>query len=540
MTIIAEADETNHKRQVLFCGRLKSWVQGQPGHATASQVFDYQIFEPELRPPTDSLKANEHNSETANGRAAMAPVTSNCCETMTATTLEWTRRPQLDEWNQRFVKNARIVLSAEDKSYIDTLRDNLEADVDEIEVFIRIYPLYPNSRRLERQLLYIKDFCASGQWILERSIPIPGNPQRCRLLTGVQEPVAWVSDRNWFPKSLVSPTKRYDRVLNVIELHEVLQKKDWWGREGFVIFFNLPFFSISTQGQQDIRTLFNGRRHLRRRYDLSFLNLGKDGWLQDVFDIEDQPFLHESVFSLMMTGRSEQYWTAVCFDEDFLNLEPRLDTNNETEHLDGAADPITLQAVFEATDTIASPRAYSLAAFAMTLKIIAEHHADIQERFQHSLDRFACDTMYDPAEKIPSEALYEWKRRFPETLGKVIHYNSRIVEKLDDFLSQEIIFSPDGLPQGLLWRSLQGEPGALESLRTLKHCLYDLRSTGSELRRIAEACEEARRDRKNYHADEQQNITKQIQRYTSVTLVGSGILSTDINTNYNRLWEFWA
>ncbi|KAJ3534225.1 hypothetical protein NM208_g7631 [Fusarium decemcellulare] len=542
----AEADETNHDRQIPLCGRLKSWLQSQPGHATASRALDYKIFEPELRPPTDSLEANaapplhtpvpfnelpprrkvvwiwicmrKHRCESAYAQGAMPPVTVDYFERATNTTLEQNRRPRSDEWKKKFVQNARIVPSAETKPYIDTLREGLEAEVDEIEVFIKIYPIYPSSRRLERQLLYIKDFCASGQWILERSIPIPEDPQRF-LLMGVQEPVAWVSDRNWVPESLTNPSKCYEKVLNITELYEVLQKKDWWGGGGFAIFFNLPFFSISTRGQQDIRTLFDGKRHLRRRYDLSFLKFGKNGWHQDVFDIEDQPFLHESVFSLMMTGRSEQYWTAVCFDEDFLNEEPRLDAEEETEHLDGATDPIILQAEFQATDTIASPRAYSLAAFAMALKIIVEHHADIQERFQHSLDRFARDTKHDLAEEIPSEAMYEWKRRFPDTLGKVIHYNSRIVEKLDDFLSQEAIFGPDGLPQGLLWRSLQGESGALESLRTLKLCLYNLRSIDSELRRIAETCEEARRDRKNYHADEQQNITKQIQRYTSVTLV---------------------
>ncbi|KAF4977537.1 hypothetical protein FDECE_18346, partial [Fusarium decemcellulare] len=313
---------------------------------------------------------------------------------------------------------------------------------------------------------------------------------------------------------------------------------DWWGGGGFFIFFNLPFFSISTRGQQDIRTLFDGKQNLRRRYDLSFLNLGGNGWSQETSDFEDQTFLHESVFSLMVTGRSDRYWTAVCLDEDFLNNEPRLDAEEETEHLDGATDPIILQAEFQATDTIASPRAYSLAAFAITLTIIVEHHADIQERFQRSLDRFASNPMHEPADNMTPEAVHEWRRRFPETLSKVIHYNSRIVEKLDGFLSHEIVFGPDGLPQGPLWRSLQGESGALKSLRTAKLCLDNLRSIDSELRRIAETCEEARRDRKNYNADEQQNITKQIQRFTSVTLVRSNMPSSEIDINYGRSWEF--
>ncbi|KAF4991129.1 hypothetical protein FDECE_14132, partial [Fusarium decemcellulare] len=151
----------------------------------------------------------------------MPPVIGDYFERVTATTLEWTRWSQPDEWKKRFGKNAKIVPSAENKSYIDTLRKGLEGEFDEIETFIQNYP---SSRRLERRLLYIKDFCASGQWILERSIRISGNDERC-LLTGVQEPVAWVSDRNWVPGSFMIPTKSYDKILNIVELYEVLQKK---------------------------------------------------------------------------------------------------------------------------------------------------------------------------------------------------------------------------------------------------------------------------------------------------------------------------
>lgn len=272
--------------------------------------------------------------------------------------------------------------------------------------------------------------------------------------------------------------------------------------------FNLPFFVISTQDHQDTRTLFNGQRPLRRRHDLDFLHLGDPG--QDYYDEDDfptQPSLFEAVCSIMVTGRNERYWTAACLNDDFTeNTDDEwLPSEGDTQHIAGATDPITSQE----EDQIGSPRAYALASLANVLAKVADYHKEIQDQFGTSLNHHVSDidtlkglqlglyaalltpfpvqtstSWHGSPEKIPADRMKEWRRRYPEVLYWVIHYNAGIIDKLKHFLVHHLMLTPEGLPEHPLWQSVHKEEKVSQYLTDIKDTLDSLCDIDSELRRF--------------------------------------------------------
>lgn len=88
----------------------------------------------------------------------------------------------------------------------------------------------------------------------------------------------------------------------------------------------------------------------------------------------------------MVTGKSDRYWTAGFFDEDSSSKEPRLLPEEDSmPFMDVEVDPIILKADTKGSGTTASPRAYALAALAVSLGRVIEHHKNIQGWFKASL-----------------------------------------------------------------------------------------------------------------------------------------------------------
>jgi hypothetical protein len=162
----------------------------------------------------------------------------------------------------------------------------------------------------------------------------------------------------------------------------------WWGAVSFVFSFNLPFYAISAQNQLDTRTLFDGKRPLRSRLDLSFLRVGRSEkhHYTGIESSETQLCLAEGVYSVVVTGRSSHYWTAVCFNDDLYDDvdEPRLSPEDDVQHMDGETDPIILKM----NNKPESPRAYALAALVTALVKIADYHKDIHYVFETSLNNY--------------------------------------------------------------------------------------------------------------------------------------------------------
>lgn len=86
-----------------------------------------------------------------------------------------------------------------------------------------------------------------------------------------------------------------------------------------------------------------------------------------------------------------------------------------------------------------------------------------------------------------------WLEKFPKTLSHVTHSTSNLVTKLDHFLAEDVLFGQDGLPRGVLWQSLQNDANALRSLLEIKQYRSQLRDIVGELRQLALACKEVRR-----------------------------------------------
>ncbi|RSL55960.1 hypothetical protein CEP53_006944 [Fusarium sp. AF-6] len=467
----------------------------------------------------ENLKTNQSPQNPPNFRPPQDDVTR-----ITGATLECASGPA-DEWKERFGRTIDLSVSVENRSFIDILRENLD-EVSEVEMFC-----YPSmlSARSERAVSHVKRFCEGASFALDVCVASDAeNP----TIADIQEPEAWVSDRN---QDFEYPQPNYPRILDCKKLYLVLQKKrfpdstsddtvdrcrriyianpngssvlallrtapasqveglrqlfvdyikpapepkiilresDWWGG-CFIFSFNLPFFGI--QYQEDLGNISsNGKRPFRCRRNLSFLNPRNDD------STSPRPaFLHEAVWSFMVTGKSDRYWTAVFFDENPFDEEPRLEVD---EGLVEDLDPIILQDEWVIKTT--SPRSYALAALIPALSRIVDHHADILDWLKTSFGHQISATRQDPPAKVPPEDIQEWMGKFRDILEQVTDSHSSLLLKLDHFLSEDVMLDTDALPRGRLWRSLQSDAGSLKALLRIKQYHHELRDIEVELRRL--------------------------------------------------------
>jgi hypothetical protein len=265
----------------------------------------------------------------------------------------------------------------------------------------------------------------------------------------------------------------------------------------------------------------------RARYTLDSLNIQELcrllGYSEDS-PLEGKLVLHEGVYSFATTGVTEEHWTAYCFDDDFYESEPRLlEEGEELESSEGFVDPIIVEV--EVKDTAAQwrPRQYSLVALAMQLDKIHGHHARIHDVFKHSLDSYVCELPYHrrlcivpkplcvrnltgltfsqtpstrdggPRRNLNPSNKHDWKI-FPELLSKVIFYNTKNVEEIENFLANDVQLSSAGVPQGELWQSLRSDVKAIKALRAIDGKLKELRDVGDKLEETKRSFKELRRE----------------------------------------------
>lgn len=180
----------------------------------------------------------------------------------------------------------------------------------------------------------------------------------------------------------------------------------------FIILFNLPCLAISYEDRKDTRTI-GDRAELRHRFDLSFLtSKNPTEVMRDEKRGKLTPrFLHEVNFSLMVTGKSDTYWTAVCLNEDSFERNPRLDADGDVDMAglepNEDIDPITMSPV----DASLTPRTYSLQSLANYLDTLVDYQKDIHYQFKECL---RCHVSYPIIQigrwqskltKIPSSSL---------------------------------------------------------------------------------------------------------------------------------------
>ncbi|KAF4995876.1 hypothetical protein FGRMN_4833 [Fusarium graminum] len=258
----------------------------------------------------------------------------------------------ISQWAKRFGIRVKTCDSDVNKAYVDLLRHRNEAEFDEIPA---IMGLYPTSAHWDRRVARAEESCEHGDFGLRYFLPDdPGNTR----LRNVQEPKAWVSCDTHVPRdgtysrpdakdcfkqryvsnpdgaSLLAllratPAFHVDGFRKLLAGHLnpnpvpelTLIDSNSWGGKCFFFCFHLPFVVMSSQGLQDNRTFSVAERSLRTRHDLSFLKLREATPESDSGRSSldhDAPVLHEAVYSLMITGPSEDHWTAVCLDDDIL------------------------------------------------------------------------------------------------------------------------------------------------------------------------------------------------------------------------------
>ncbi|QGI90302.1 hypothetical protein CEK26_001517 [Fusarium fujikuroi] len=450
------------------------------------------------------------------------------------------------EWGKRFGHRVMIKVTEENRPFIEVVRGNYEEDEDEepdeIVAFMLPYPGFP---RWEDRLTQVSGFCEGADFAIVNFIH-PG-PEISRF-RDTQEPRAWMFDCHLNPQIPVPPNPLHDRLLTNTEFYEALQQErfrkdseqeiigntrripvpelnlreaDWWG-PGFVIECSLPYLAIGTQDRSDTCTLSKNRA-LRGRDNIDFLNLKPTTApinQQQSSCVPDNAVLHVAVFSLMITGRSEQHSTTICLDDEFFDQESRLMSEEEVLILGGREDPITLQPEFKRAR---SPRAYLLVALDRQLERIVDYHANAHDCLKNSIE------IYIAIPEDRSTAMDEWIKRFPLILNKLVHFNSRLAEKVSHFLTDDVMVGSDEVPYGPLWQGLQAELGAIKSLRAIKRYCIQLRDINTGLEHLREAFEDVRRkvmptymlpsSRKNDYAAEQQTRDRTIEQVTVAAFV---------------------
>lgn len=170
---------------------------------------------------------------------------SSCLDWMaTATSVMFTEQ---DEWKKQY-KMVKYSASEHNKSLIEVLKERNGNDFDEISPFMNQHP----SNRGEQETQRVEAFCEGFDMVLHGS---DTTLIRGHKLANIEEPRAWVSDRNyWLLKDNPTETSRHGNVLGRIDLYNILRKEV------------CPDFSIST-----------GYPHLTHHSD--FVRVQQERWL---------------------------------------------------------------------------------------------------------------------------------------------------------------------------------------------------------------------------------------------------------------------
>ncbi|CAG1995314.1 unnamed protein product [Fusarium graminearum] len=243
----------------------------------------------------------------------------------TATSVIWTEQ---DEWKKQY-RMVKYSASEHNRPFTEMLRERNGYDCPEISFVMDRHP----STRGERETLCVEAFCQGADLVLDGIDP---TELLGHQLANVDEPKAWISDRNyWLLRDIDAENPLYENVLGRLEFYRVLQNErfregpsgemigpirnlfvsnpdgtsvmailktanqfqapalhelfasyittsptpsiklklsDFWNTS-YVISFTLPFYAIGLSGRQDKRTLHDPERKFRARYLLDSLNI---------------------------------------------------------------------------------------------------------------------------------------------------------------------------------------------------------------------------------------------------------------------------
>ncbi|SCN72724.1 uncharacterized protein FFM5_00492 [Fusarium fujikuroi] len=494
---------------------LARWTSKEECHAFSKRVLNCLGMDTTIQMVPQ--KANSRKVRGFSGFDYLGRFTTATFELVAAATSAYGDKY---EWGKRFGHRVMIKVTEENRPFIEVVRGNYEEDEDEepdeIVAFMLPYPGFP---RWEDRLTQVSGFCEGADFAIVNFIH-PG-PEISRF-RDTQEPRAWMFDCHLNPQIPVPPNPLHDRLLTNTEFYEALQQERFSKDSENEIIGNTRRIYISNPNGVSILALLkrtpasqvDGFRKLFANY-LNPSPVPELGLTETSSCVPDNAVLHVAVFSLMITGRSEQHSTTICLDDEFFDQESRLMSEEEVLILGGREDPITLQPEFKRAR---SPRAYLLVALDRQLERIVDYHANAHDCLKNSIE------IYIAIPEDRSTAMDEWIKRFPLILNKLVHFNSRLAEKVSHFLTDDVMVGSDEVPYGPLWQGLQAELGAIKSLRAIKRYCIQLRDINTGLEHLREAFEDVRRKRKNDYAAEQQTRDRTIEQVT-VAAFGLAIMN---------------
>jgi hypothetical protein len=99
--------------------------------------------------------------------------------------------------------------------------------------------------------------------------------------------------------------------------------------------------------------------------------------------------LLEAVYSTMLTGENDHYWTVACLNDEYFN-DGKLyaDQQSDEDSLEDDTDPIIAKDGTKANEIMRSPRTYYLTALSVALKRIISYHVEVQDHLRASLDTY--------------------------------------------------------------------------------------------------------------------------------------------------------
>ncbi|KAI8417995.1 hypothetical protein FOFC_00557 [Fusarium oxysporum] len=386
------------------------------------------------------------------------------------------------QWETRFGSDNTRFSRDEYRAFLDVIRsccgDDDGGPVDEIIAFMMPYP---SSTSWERCVSNTEDFCEHGSFALQHFIQAD---QRDPRLGVAQEPRAWVLDNSPSSQDAASPT--LNRALTNIELKEALQLHKYGQRFNENATDNVAAYTrrvyISNPNGASILALMRALPPLQVDGFRKLLS----GYLTTALVPSLMLIDSEAVFSFVISGRSDNYWTAICLNDDSFDEYPRIDDDDIT---DVPTDPIIMKPDMGNPDLMWSPRSYALLALASQLEKIIEYHKDVQFHLSISLDHYGSMIKHGVITGDANRRLQAWRREFPEALGRVINFNTGLALQLSNFILEDLQVGQDEAFHGILWQSLQGDICALRSLRKIKSLHTQLRAIGVHFEHLKVAYE---------------------------------------------------
>jgi hypothetical protein len=133
----------------------------------------------------------------------------------TATSVIWTEQ---DEWKKQY-KMAKYSASEHNKPFTEMLRERNGYDCPEVSFVMDRHP----STRGEHETLCVEAFTQGADWVLLGNDP---TTTRGHQLANVEEPKAWISDRNyWLLRDAAADPLPYENILGRHEFYKVLQNE---------------------------------------------------------------------------------------------------------------------------------------------------------------------------------------------------------------------------------------------------------------------------------------------------------------------------